>query len=226
MKATRGQKKPREMSVPEGGVRLKKAMKTLLRKSDFSSITTARIAKTAGVNEALIYRYFGDKRGLLHALLMESGSIFLAGLEEAVEGMEGALDRLRLIVKLSVRYYIKDRVFARILLLEVRNYNDYFESETYELVREYSRFVSKIIQEGMDAGEIRDDVSCNHIRDVLLGGIEHVCLPGPIFKRKISADSAAEDLIGIVFDGIVPRKLKGRRRQRPGLRTSGKERNP
>ena len=117
-------------SVPEGGRKLRNALKTLLRKDDFSSITTAKIAKTAGANEALIYRYFDDKRGLLHAVLRESLSNYLGDLERALEGVEGATDRLKLIAKSSIQYYAKERVIARILLLEVRNFPGYFDSKT------------------------------------------------------------------------------------------------
>ena len=194
-----------EVSVPEGGRKLKKALKTLLRKEDFGSITTAKIAKTAGANEALIYRYFGDKRGLLHAVLKESLLRYLADLEKSLENVEGAIDRLKLVAKLNIQYYAKDRVIARIFLLEVRNYPGYFESETYELVKEYGRYMSGLVKEGMEAGEIRNDVSSGHIRDVLLGGLEHFCMPGPIFNRKISPDSDAEELTKIVLDGILKR---------------------
>ena len=53
---------------PPGKIKLAKALRVLLEEKDFNSITTAEIASTAGTNEALIYRYFGDKRGLLHRL--------------------------------------------------------------------------------------------------------------------------------------------------------------
>ena len=194
-----------EVSVPEGGRKLKKALKTLLRKEDFGSITTAKIAKTAGTNEALIYRYFGDKRGLLHAVLKESLLRYLADLEKSLENVEGAIDRLKLVAKLNIQYYAKDRVIARIFLLEVRNYPGYFDSETYELVRDYGRYMSELVKEGMEAGEIRNDVSSGHMRDVLLGGIEHFCMPGPIFNRKISPYSDVEELTKIVLDGILKR---------------------
>ena len=56
-------------SLPPGGVKLLDTLKLLLKDKEFNAITTAEIAKVAGVNEALIYKYFGSKRGLLEALL-------------------------------------------------------------------------------------------------------------------------------------------------------------
>ncbi len=88
----------------------------------------------------------------------------------------------------------------------IRNYPGYFKSETYQLVKSYGRFVLEIIVEGIKAGEIRDDISPSHIRQVILGGIEYLCLPSIIFDREIAADSLTEDLCENIFEGIVKRK--------------------
>ena len=68
-------------SDPPGKVKIAEALKILLREKDFNSITTADISRTSGVNEALIYRYFKDKRGLLHDVLAE----YLEGYIEKIE---------------------------------------------------------------------------------------------------------------------------------------------
>ena len=52
--------------LPPGGIKIAMALRDLLENKDFNSITTAEIAQASGVNEALIYRYFGSKRDLLH----------------------------------------------------------------------------------------------------------------------------------------------------------------
>ena len=98
--------------------------------------------------------------------------------------------------------YDSNRVFAKILLLEVRNYPDYFDSTTYGLVKSYSRLVTDIIQEGVKEGEIRDDIPPNKIRDLILGGIEHFCMAALIFKHDISVRSSAEQLQKLVFRGV------------------------
>ena len=57
--------------LPPAKLKLAAAMRQLLRTKDFNSITTAEISRTAKANEALIYRYFKDKRGLLHQVLYD-----------------------------------------------------------------------------------------------------------------------------------------------------------
>jgi len=60
---------------------LKSAAARLFSKKGFEGTRTLEIAKEAGVNEALITRYFGGKEGLLLAILKEdeSSSAFIGG---------------------------------------------------------------------------------------------------------------------------------------------------
>ena len=99
--------------------------------------------------------------------------------------------------------YETQRVFARILLLEVRNYPGYFESESYRLIKRYSEFVKEIIEEGIKNGEIRDDIPVWSLRQIILGGIEHLTLPSVIFGREFSVDEMTEDLCNVIFEGIA-----------------------
>jgi len=84
----------------------------------------------------------------------------------------------------------------------VRNYPDYYRSETYDLVRRYSNNLLEIIEEGVKSGEIRRDLPPKFMRQVILGSIEHVCLTGIIFQRGITPDELTEDLCRFIFQGI------------------------
>lgn len=191
---------------PPGRIKIADALKRLLEQKEFSSITTAEIAKTAGVTEALIYKYFEDKRGLLHQVLKEYLEQYLVQFQRDMKGIKGALNKLRKLIWGHINVYSTNRVFARILLLEVRNYPDYYRSETYELVKKYSNILLDIIEEGVQEGEIRDELPAKFIRQVILGSIEHVCLTGVIFQRGISQDELTEDLCTFIFKGIVETK--------------------
>ena len=123
--------------------------------------------------------------------------------EPALKGIKGPLNKLRKVVSLHIDMYSKDRVFAKILLLEVRSFPDYFRSDAYQIVKRYRKIILEIIKAGVRTGEIRGDVPPSVIRDLLLGAIEQVCLPGLIFNQEISADSLSENLCELIFKGIV-----------------------
>lgn len=194
-----GEKRPH----PPGRIKIARAMRSLLETKDFNSITTAEIARESGVNEALIYRYFNGKRGLLHQVLAEDLEKFNARINSDIKGIRGALNKLRKLIWSQIDYYNNHRIPARILMLEVRSYPGYFESETHRMVKEYAKLLSDIIEEGVRNGEIRNDISLNHIKRVIIGGIEYLSLPGVIYHYEINADVLQEDLCEILFDGIA-----------------------
>jgi len=188
---------------PPGRIKIVQALTQLLIQKDFNSITTAEIAKTAGVTEGLIYKYFNDKRDLLYKVLLELFELFLLRMKKDLSGTEGVLNKLRTVIRFSLHWYDRQRVFTRILLIEVRNSPDFFKSDAYQkCVREYSKIIIDIINEGIQNGEIHKSIKPAVIRQVIQGSIEHACLPGIIFDRKMSPESVADDLCRIIFMGI------------------------
>jgi len=187
---------------PSGRTKLADALRQLLAKKDFSSITTAEISRTSGVNESLIYRYFGDKRGLLHAVLDEYLENFVEQVDWGLKGIEGAKNKLRKYIWSTIYFYDQDRVFSKILLLEVRNYPGYFTSETYGIVKQYTNIMLELIEDGAKAGEIRGDLDPRTIRQVVLGGIEHLVLPAVINDGPLNPDLLTDQFCLLIFNGV------------------------
>jgi TetR/AcrR family transcriptional regulator, fatty acid metabolism regulator protein len=194
----------RERPSPPGRLKIMAALKTLLADKEFVSITISDIAKTAGVTEALIYKYFNDKRDLLHQVLAEYVAYFVDQIDAEVSGARDPLSKLRKLIRIHVSMYDHDRIFARILLVEVRNYADYFNSAAYAKVKEYTSLLLNIIKEGIADGSIRRDLSAEAIREVILGGIEHACVARVVFNHPIDPDAVSNQLCEIIFKGILP----------------------
>ena len=193
----------KEKPLPPGRIKIVRALKSLLVEKEFSAITTAEIARSAGVTEALIYKYFKDKRDLLHQILSEYLEQYRSQMGQDLKGIKGTFNKLRKLIWSHINVYATNRVFAKILLIEVRNYSDYYKSETYLRVKEYSNIVLKIIEEGIRDGEIRNDVPAKLIRHSILGSIEQVCLSGITFGKEINPDELTEQICEIIFKGIA-----------------------
>ena len=108
---------------PPGRIKLADALRELLKEKEFDAITTSEIARTAGVNEALIYRYFGDKRGLLHQILSEFLDDYINQIEFDLRGIKGSLNRIRKLAWRHIYMFESNRVFARMFLMEVRSFS-------------------------------------------------------------------------------------------------------
>lgn len=190
-----------------GKQKIVKSMRNLLEDRSFETITIAEIAFEAGVTEGLIYKYFKDKRDLLHHVLEEHYMVFLAQIDRDLQGIDGALNKLRKIIWSSIERYANHKVFARIILLEVRNSEKYFESEAYQLVRTFNSIIVGIIKEGVAAGEIRNDMPVAYIRNAIFGTIEHSCLNRVIFNKQVSTNETAQYISDLIFDGIKTQSL-------------------
>jgi AcrR family transcriptional regulator len=209
----------RGVDLPPGGIKIMYALHHLLEKKSFDAISTAEISRESGVNEALIYRYFGDKRGLLHRILEEYTREHLNEIRRAVEGVDGALNKLRNLMKGNIAFHKRNCVFSRILLLEVRNYPGYFESDAYKLVKDYAGLIDEIVAEGVKNKEIREDVSFACVKDLIVGSIEHACLRSVVFDWEFDVEVLARNLSDAVIGGLgniesTPRLVKGK--QAPG----------
>jgi TetR/AcrR family transcriptional regulator, fatty acid metabolism regulator protein len=192
---------------PPGRTKIADALRFLLEQKAFNAITTAEIARQAGVTEALIYKYFKDKRDLLHQVLSEYLEQYCVLVQGDLKGIKGALNKLRKLIWSHINVYATNRVFAKILLIEVRNHNNYYHSDTYELVRVYSDVILEVLEEGVEQGEIRADIPVKLIRQMILGSIEQVCLTGITFERTIDPDDLTENICEIIFSGIIPKHL-------------------
>jgi len=188
--------------LPAGYTKILNAFRDLIRERDFFTITWAEIAKTAGVNEALIYKYFKDKRGLLHQAMAEGLKHFISHLELYLKDVDGALNKIRKLIWYHINAYNKNRMFARIQMIEVNSYQEYFQSDAYELAKEYGKIILRIIEEGMKNGEIRNDIQPKSLRQHILGAIELHCLPNVIFDRRMSPDDITEDICRVLFYGV------------------------
>jgi TetR/AcrR family transcriptional regulator, fatty acid metabolism regulator protein len=197
-----GQDLPKS-DLPPGGVKLMESLKLLLEEKSFDSITTAEISRTASANEALIYRYFKDKRGLLHRVLAEYFREHLLEIEGDVGCAQGALNKLRALIKGTIAFHKRHRVFSKIMLLEVRNNPGYFESDAYELVRRHSELIVEILEEGGGTGEVRADLPLGCLRDLIIGGIEHACMKAVVFNRELDEESLSHNLSEAIISGLA-----------------------
>lgn len=178
-----------------------KAFSLLMSEKDFHSITTAEIAKNAEVTEGLIYKYFKDKKDLLYQVLDEHFFEFQAKIESRTANEKTCVEQLEVIVFSSLESYAANRIFSKILLLEVRNSLDFFESSAYERVRKYTKTILNIIEKGIETGELKPETDPYILRKVILGAIEHACLGEIIFGKQLDIDEVSTGISNIVFNG-------------------------
>nr|HID59522.1 TetR/AcrR family transcriptional regulator [Desulfobacterales bacterium] len=178
------------------------AMRELLGEKEFISITTAEIAARAGVNEASIYHYFEGKTDLLYTVLEQFALDFVEFMELNTKGLKGAMIKLRKAIWSNIYFLLKEKTFAKIFFLEVRNNPNYFKSRAYAVTRKHSAFYLSLIKEGISSGEIRSTISPYALRNIIFGAVEYALLPWVIFGKEVSADTLTDEICDIIFYDI------------------------
>ncbi len=168
----------------------------------FNESTISQIAKKAKIAEGGIYVYFKNKEDLLFSIPEERMENFLSGLHEHLEGINGALPRLRKLIWYHLNFYEKNKDYALILLQNIQQNPRFNSTRAYRLIREFAKLVAQTIEEGKKEGVIRPDIDSRLLRDAILGAIEHITIRGSILGRFPRITDAAEALYDFFVSGV------------------------
>lgn len=170
----------------------------------FNESTISQIAKKAEIAEGGIYVYFKNKEDLLFSIPEERMEDFLSSLRKQLEGIRGALNKLRKLIWYHLYFYEQNRNYTLILLQNIRLNPRFASTQAYQLIREFSEMVVQIIEEGKREGSIQAGIDARLLRDAILGAIEHVTIRGSILGRIPRLTDVAERLYGFFAWGIQP----------------------
>lgn len=169
----------------------------------FEAASTAEIASRAGVAEGTLYKHFQNKRALLIKVLETWYHSLMEDFAAQLAGIQGTRNRIYYVVARHLRALKEGADLARLSYHEVRHSGDYYASKLYAFNREYTQVLVDICREGMRSGELRPDLPLGLLRDVIFGGIDHL-ISGFLFNhRELDIDSAAEQIVALIFNGIA-----------------------
>jgi TetR/AcrR family transcriptional regulator, fatty acid metabolism regulator protein len=143
-------------------------------KKDFKTANIAEIARKAGVADGTIYQYFKNKEDLFFSIPIEKTNEFRSQLELHLEGISGALNKIRKFVWYFLYFFKVNPDYGRILMLEMRVSKGFVKTETYDFLKRSVAPALEIIAEGQEEGAIRKDADVFILRHLVLGTLEHI----------------------------------------------------
>jgi AcrR family transcriptional regulator len=174
----------------------------------FHRCRVSDIADEAGVAYGLVYHYFDSKDQVLNELFSERWSLLLAAIDE-VDGEEIAprakLDAVAGFIIDSYRY---DPELMKVIIVEVtRAANSFGRTHLPEISRAYDS-IAKIVAEGQEGGEFRDDVDAGFASMWFYGAIEQL-LSGWVFDLIPHGEDdflrARQMVVETICGGLEPR---------------------
>lgn len=182
-----------------------RAAREVFAEKGYEKAATSEIAERAGLVEGNIYRHFTSKRELLIRVVEEWYVGMLENYDEHLKGIKGTRNRLRYMIWRHLSTIEKEPALSRLVFGELRAGADYRETSVFQLNREYTRRTMDIVRDGIAAGELRDDVKPQLVRDMIYGCVEHHTWAYLRGEGTFSADASANLITEIIYSGLTRR---------------------
>lgn len=169
----------------------------------YEATSVGMIADKLGVSKSAIYHHVASKEELLADALDQALSALEAVLDD-IEPVEARdhVDTLARVIRATVRVLV-DEIEPVTLLLRLRGNTD-LERAALERRRKFDRAVAALVREADDAGALRADIEPRAATRLVFGMINSITewyKPG----GPLGAEALGDLVVGLVFDGLLPR---------------------
>lgn len=185
------------------------AARSVFREKGYEDAPLSDIAERANVVEGSIYRYFENKRDLLVKVIEDWYENMLADYDQHLAGIAGTRNRLRYMIWRHLKTIHDEPALCNLMFQFLRTGKDYSRTAVHELNRRYTRRTLDIVREGIEAGELRGDVSLALVRDMIYGCIEHRTWAFLRGEGEFDPDSTADAIVDLILSGLRKRSAEG-----------------
>ncbi len=172
-------------------------------KYGFQKTTMDEIAKELRISKKTIYKHFSSKSDLVRAVFIRIRNDLSGQIEAIVNGEGNAVIKL---------HQISQLFYKRVASISNKWLNDLqlYAPDVWQEVEEFRRKLMQknltmLIDQGKSEGLI-SDYPTSIIIGVIISAIQGVVTPEFILHNNISLKSAGENVLDIVFSGLVTKK--------------------
>ncbi|MBL8584924.1 MAG: hypothetical protein JNL61_22175, partial [Rhizobiaceae bacterium] len=132
----------------------------------------------------------------------------LADYDQQLSGIAGTRNRLRYMIWRHLKTIHDEPALCNLMFQFLRTGRDYSHTAVHELNRRYTRRTLDIVHEGIDAGELRGDVSLSLVRDMIYGCIEHRTWAYLRGEGEFDPDATADAIVELILSGLRRRSAE------------------
>lgn len=183
----------------------------LMRTRDTLSVSISDIAAEAGVNSALVKYYFGNKNGLMVALLERDLSVAITQLQELVKMDMRPSAKMRYHLRGLIRIYFRFPYLQRLLISIMRDESEEIgRSIAEKYLRPITEAYAQMIAEGVEAGEFRP-TDARFFYFTAIGACDQIFSARFVLKYVHGIDEIDEELrrayvdqtTALIMDGLL-----------------------
>lgn len=203
---------PANMNLPEKEQKILQAAIKVFSEKGFSASTTSEIAKSAGIAEGTIFRYFKTKKDILRAVLIQalnliSGQLVIKSIEKIL--LDSHDKDLRTVLKEIIydRMALIESIFpmARIILTEAMFHEDVRDAIYQNIISKAFLLFKDFYKKMQERGLIRSECEPEAVIRAILGNVAILVGQKMLYGDKFiieDIDKEIDKVIDIILFGI------------------------
>ena len=188
--------------------RLQEAARNLFAEHGYESTTVAAIIKSAGTSYSQFIAHFGDKSGVMAAILAEGWSRINSAIRLATARTPSPLARLKLALDVVISYLDGDRAFRQLLLLDRATRAEEAQGQNAGF-SEFTKILDHILADMAQGERLEPQISPQVLRSALVGALEGMLREQLLVERSGSRGSYSDSAIQLVLSNILNSVLTG-----------------
>lgn len=198
----RNRKKDTEKASDRTRTKILLAATNLFGQQGFAPTTISQIAHKAGVTPGCVYKHFQKKEDLYYYIPVHQIKKGMPAIEEALFGIQGALNQLRKYLWDYVRGMTQDREWSRIVYLQLKTSQHFMQTESYKEVQVFYQKIIDIIRMGQESGEIDPTVNPYSVRTLVLGSLEDIMIRWLLKDCSYDVFEQLDGCLKIIEEGL------------------------
>lgn len=175
----------------------------LLAQGGSRALTTRNLAARLGITEPAIYRHFSCKKELLLALYGYVWEVLEGRLASSLDGVEGAVERLKVLL-LSVLSFLEKNKGVNLVLLSEAIYRDdpQLKAALWKVFRGIQGMVEGILESGTRDGILRDDVDRDLVARTVMGFVQVNLTAHLLSGEVLDVEALVEGFLRVLLEGV------------------------
>ncbi|MEU9751006.1 MULTISPECIES: TetR/AcrR family transcriptional regulator [Streptomyces] len=186
--------------------KLYEAAVTLIAEQGFSATTVDEIAERAGVAKGTVYYNFKSKTELFEELLRHGVGLLTASLQSAADDTakrDGtSVQALDAMIRAGLAFIDRYPAFTQLYVAELWRTNRAWQSTLLVVRQQAVAVVEKVLQEGVDGGELSREIDIPLTAAALVGMVLVAALDWQAFQPERSIDDV-HSALSLLLHGRV-----------------------
>ncbi|HIF93583.1 MAG: TetR/AcrR family transcriptional regulator [Myxococcales bacterium] len=164
---------------------------TVFANKGYHATRISDIAQHAEIAYGLVYHYFKNKEKILDTIFLERWGGFIDAVQAIADDERGVEEKLLSIAAVTLTAYRRRPEWVKILVFEIQRTQRFADPDRVRVVGQLFQLITRILREGQERGELREDLDPALACSIFIGGLDIVVTNRVLDLVKIEGDENA-----------------------------------